>query len=364
MNRYRCAVLSVVKHDYISRAVASHPRFELVVVADDPGRPDWTHIRNQLFADEFKIPYILDVEKAIHDYQCQVAIISSEAERHADLTVRATQLRVHIIQDKPMSTRLSQCDRIVEAVEQHHVRFLLWNRNYLPSVLHARELIASGIIGELRAVHIDFYFAKDAGPPKGTPTAEGTPLNWLTHQLAAHADGSDGSLGSTPMGELLCEGIYPLGYLRMLTEARIQRVFARTTAHFHQLYVDNQVEDLASVTLEMERGILGSICLGRIGAASHPDLGEIKLHLIGDKGAVVINESRPEIAVYYRGQPEKEFRHRRVSVDHDYLLVEEFLHALEFQQETILNARTSRLCSAVVHAALQSAQTGQLVEVT
>src|SRR5690606_12974356 len=48
---FRCAVLSVAKHDYVARGVASHPRFELTVVADDPQVPDWIHERNQLFAD-------------------------------------------------------------------------------------------------------------------------------------------------------------------------------------------------------------------------------------------------------------------------------------------------------------------------
>ena len=30
MKRFRCAVLSVVKHSYVARAVAAHPRFDLV----------------------------------------------------------------------------------------------------------------------------------------------------------------------------------------------------------------------------------------------------------------------------------------------------------------------------------------------
>ena len=47
MKRFRCAVLSVVKHSYVPRGVASHPRFELAVVADDPDRPGWSHERNQ-----------------------------------------------------------------------------------------------------------------------------------------------------------------------------------------------------------------------------------------------------------------------------------------------------------------------------
>jgi hypothetical protein len=68
------------------------------------------------------------------------------------------------------------------------------------------------------------------------------------------------------MGELAIEAIYPLGYIHLLTNgAAIRRVFALATAHFHQLYVDNRVEDLASVSLEMDGDIIGSIVVGRIG---------------------------------------------------------------------------------------------------
>ena len=55
----------------------------------------------------------------------------------------------------------------------------------------------------------------------GLPVANTTTelaLDWLQHQIAAHADGSDGGLGRTPLGELQIEGIYPLAYLRMLTD--------------------------------------------------------------------------------------------------------------------------------------------------
>ena len=40
-------MLSALKHDYVARGMASHPRFELAVVADDPHAPDWAHERNQ-----------------------------------------------------------------------------------------------------------------------------------------------------------------------------------------------------------------------------------------------------------------------------------------------------------------------------
>src|SRR5438067_1642638 len=143
---YRCAVLSALKHDYVARGMASHPRFDLVVVADDPDVPDWAHERNQQLADAFRIPYVRDVERALRDFDVQVVIVSPEGERHCDLSVRAALAGKHVVQDKPLATRRGDADRLVEAVGRSGVKFLLWNRNFIPAVLHARELITAGAI--------------------------------------------------------------------------------------------------------------------------------------------------------------------------------------------------------------------------
>ncbi len=360
---FRCAVLSVVKHAYVPRGVASHPRFELVVVADDSASPDWVHERNQKFADEYSIPYVQDVEAALRDYDVQVAVVSPEAERHCELSVRAANAGLHVVQDKPMSTKLSECDRLVEAVERNRVKFMMWNRNYLPAVLHARDAIQSGAIGQLRAVHVDFYFAKDSGPPKGSRQPGDPPIDWLQRQIESHIDGSDGGVGHEPMGELKIEGIYPLAYIRMLAGVDVERVFARTTAHFHQVNVDNDVEDLATVTLEMQNGVLGTLSIGRIGAASHPDIGEIKIHALGTDGGLVISEARPEVAVYYKSQPANEQRHRRVATELDFLLMEDFARAIDTDGDTVLDARAGRAISGTVQAAVDSGRLGTPVEV-
>jgi myo-inositol 2-dehydrogenase/D-chiro-inositol 1-dehydrogenase len=357
---HRCAVLSVVKHAYVPRGVAAHPRFQLVVVADDPDQPDWVHQRNQEFADEWNIPYIRDVDRALQEYGATVAVVSSEAERHCGLSVRAIEAGLHVVQDKPMSNRLSECDRVVEAVRRRGVRFLLWNRSLLPAVVHAHELLARGEIGGIQSIHVDFYFAKDAGPPRGSRVPGDPPIDWLTHQIAAHADGSDGAVGREPLGELSNEGIYPLGYIHLLCGSRVTRVFARTAAHFHQVNVDNGVEDLATMSLVLENGVTGSVCVGRIGNAAHPDIGEIKIHVVGTRGALVISEARPEVAVYYRGQPDREFRHRRVASDLDHRLLENFLRAIETGERTVLDAQAGRDICATIQAALASAVSGRV----
>lgn len=360
---FRCAVLSAVKHDYVARGVASHPRFVLAVVADDPHVPQWAHERNQQFAAAHGVPYVPDIGRALRDFDVQVAIVSPEAERHCDLSIRAAMAGKHVIQDKPLATRRADADALVSAVEANGVRFLMWNRDFMPAVLHARDLVASGAVGTPRAIHADFYFAKDAGPVKGTRAPGYPPIDWHAHQIAAHVDGADGSLGREPMGELACEGIYPLGYIRLLTGANVRRVFARSVAFFHQAHADNGVEDLASVTLELDGGLIGSLAIGRIGLASHPSGGAIKLHVVGTAGALVIDESRPAVGVYYKNQPAKEPRERRVASDNDFLLADDFARAIDEARDTVLGARASHAIFATVEAALASCKSGEAVNV-
>ena len=83
-----------------------------------------------------------------------------------------------MIQDKPLSTLRSECQRLVTAVEQSGVKFLLWNRNFIPAILQAQEQVAAGTIGQPYAIHADFYFAKDAGPRLGSRQPGDPPLDW------------------------------------------------------------------------------------------------------------------------------------------------------------------------------------------
>ena len=357
--KFRCAVLSAVKHDYVARGVASHPRFELVVVADDPHVPEWSHERNQQLADSFQISYVRDVERALHDFNVDVAIVSSEAERHCDLSIRAALAGKHVIQDKPLTTRRSEADRLLSAIEQSGVKFLMWNRNFLPSVIEARNQIVAGAIGQPLAVHIDFYFAKDAGPVMGSRQPGYPPMDWLAYQIGAHVDGSDGAVGREPLGELSNEGIYPLGYLHMLVGARVQRTFACSTAHFHQVNADNNVEDLASVTLELEGGMIGSLAVGRIGLASHPSGGEIKLRVVGTRGALVFSEARPEVGIYYRNQPAREPRQKRIANENDFLLADDFARAIDDDRESVLGIRAGHHIYCTIESALKSCRSGK-----
>ena len=363
-DNFRFAALSAVKHEYVPLGVAQHPRFEPVVVADDPDQPDWVHERNEILAGQLGVPYVRDVDRALTEYGADVAVVSSQAERHCDLSVRAADAGLHVVQDKPMSTKVSECDRVVEAVERNNVKFMMWNRNGWRTVRQAADAISRGDIGVPYSVHVDFYFASDAGPPKGSRKPGDPAIDWEEYQRSAHDTGRDGGVGMEPMGELKIEGIYPLAYIRMLMGAEVERVFARATAHFHQVNVDNNVEDLATVTLEMERGLVGSLAIGRIGGAGHPDGAGIKIHVIGSQGAIVANEALPEVGVGYKAGGVPSFSSERVANENDFLLMEDFARAIDTDGDTMLDAKAGRAISATVQAALDSARSGAVEAVS
>ncbi len=361
----RVLVMGAVKHDYILHGMAAHPRYELLAVTDDEAAPDWAHKRNAATAAALGLPYRPGVSAALARFQPQVACVSPEVPRHADLSVQAADAGLHVVQDKPLALSLADCDRIVAAVERAGVRFLMWSRNTFPAIRQAKAVLAAGDLGQPYAIHVDFYFAKDAGALLGSGEPEEIEVSW------------DG------LGELTLEGIYPLAYLHELLgvsdapaphhtwhhpcgagASLVRRVFARTTAHFFQRHADRGVEDLGSVTLEMDNGIVGSLCIGRIGEPSHPNIGELKLHILGTKGAFVAAEPRPEVSVYARGLKPGDYRQRRVGLDYERRLLDNFAEAVDTGADTMMTARDSRAIAATVLAAIESGQTGRPVEVS
>ena len=76
-----------------------------------------------------------------------------------------------------------------------------------------------------------------------------------------------------------------------------------------------------------------------------------------------MNEARPDVGIYYRNQPQKEARQRRVANENDFLLAENFAQAIDQDGTTIMDAQASYEIYATFEAAVESCRTGQPVEV-
>ena len=77
----------------------------------------------------------------------------------------------------------------------------------------------------------------------------------------------------------------------------------------------------------------------------------------------LLREACPDVGIYYRNQPTKEHRQRRVAVDNDFLQAAGFADAIDNGGTTILDAGASLAIFATCEAALESCRTGQCAEV-
>jgi predicted dehydrogenase len=83
-------------------------------------------------------------------------IVSTPPSLHMEMTVAALDAGKHVLCEKPLARNMEECQAMIDAAERNG-RYLATGFNYrfYPSIIKARELFDSGIIGELD--HIRSY---------------------------------------------------------------------------------------------------------------------------------------------------------------------------------------------------------------
>ncbi|MEM9425062.1 MAG: Gfo/Idh/MocA family oxidoreductase [Pseudomonadota bacterium] len=98
---------------------------------------------------------------------------------------------IHVICDKPLTSTLQDAKKMVKAIEDSDALFVL-THNYTgyPMVRHARELVASGAIGKVRVVQVEY--------PQDWLTVEQDfkQALWRTDPAQSGAGGSTGDIGT------------------------------------------------------------------------------------------------------------------------------------------------------------------------
>ena len=97
-----------------------------------------------------------DWKELVQRSDVDAVIVSTAPALHAEMTIEALEAGKHVLCEKPLARNPEECQQMVDAAERNG-RFLGTGFNYrfYPSAVKARELLASGIIGELD--HIRSY---------------------------------------------------------------------------------------------------------------------------------------------------------------------------------------------------------------
>jgi predicted dehydrogenase len=133
-----------------AEAVAKSPSLRLAVVNDADAQ------RAVATASKYSAAVERDWRDLIRREDVDAVIVSTPPWLHAEMCIESLMAGKHVLCEKPLGRTAAECHDMVNAASRSG-RFLATGFNYrfFPSVIKARELLDSGIIGELD--HIRSY---------------------------------------------------------------------------------------------------------------------------------------------------------------------------------------------------------------
>ena len=262
------------------------PRCQLIAVTDEldisPERRYW----NQALATELEIPYLPDLDEALTRDDVQITSVCAEPERRGRILVKCARAGKHLYIDKPMTPYLATADEVVNVVNEMGVRSQMFSFIHQPWAQRARQIVESGAIGQLVALHADCIFAKG---PAGSAQLGRPPQVQFPLQHFTFVDSK---------AELYAMGVYALGLVQWLTQGVVNTVFGYTANYFFEAHQRNGVEDFGFLNLTLEGGVTATITGGRMGWSSHGGGGVNQVYLIGSEASLLIDAYRPRLEVY------------------------------------------------------------------
>ncbi|MBI3468812.1 MAG: Gfo/Idh/MocA family oxidoreductase [Planctomycetes bacterium] len=269
-----------------AEAFAADPRCRLVGLTDEPDLPPRRNALNEQLARALSIPLLPSLDEALARPDVHIVSICAQPERRARIICRCANAGKHLYLDKPLAASVAEAGEIVEAVCRAGVYSQMFSQVHATPAARARLALDSGKLGDVVAVHCDLFFAK--GPAGTADLAKPRVETRQPQQFEAIES----------KRELFNVGVYPLVLIRWLLGRAVHKVCAVIGNYFFREHQQNDMEDFATLILELEGGVTATIAVGRTGWPSHPAGGVNATYLMGTKAVARIDAYRPRLAVW------------------------------------------------------------------
>lgn len=104
---------------------------------------------------EFGAKPYTDYQDLISDPGVELVVIATRSDTHCKLTVDALEAGKDVLVEKPMAVDLDEAETMIEAARRTGRRLLVrHNRRLDPDFVHVREVIDSGVLGEVFYVRL------------------------------------------------------------------------------------------------------------------------------------------------------------------------------------------------------------------
>ena len=268
-------------------------RSHIVAIADEADIDDRRRNLNIRLAEQYGVPYIEGIEKALALPDVDIVSMCADVERRHRVAVACANAGKILYLDKPLASNGNLANSIVEAVTKNDVISQMYSFVHTPWAKAAKACVESGRLGKLLSVHADILFAKGPG---GTESRVGIRKESAEPSQFTYVESKR---------EFFDLGVYPIGLCLWLTDAEPIEVTVITGNYFFEQHKLNDTEDFGSVAMSFEGGVVATATGGRIGWNSHPAGGPHRITIVGELGMERFDAWEPRLEIYSTAEPPK-----------------------------------------------------------
>src|SRR4051812_22549432 len=204
-----------------------------------------------------------------------IEVVSIVTPNHVHYVQSAACLEagLDVICDKPLTTTLADAEKLVKlAAEKKRLLGVTFNYTGYPMIRHAKQLIADGLIGDLRVVQVEYPQGWLATALEKTGQKQ---ASWRTDPKLAGA-GALGDIGS-----------HAFQLAEFVTGAKVSEVAADVSS----IVKGRPIDDNVNVLLRFASGARGSLWASQVAIGK---LNSHRLRVYGETGSIEWFQERPE----------------------------------------------------------------------
>jgi predicted dehydrogenase len=212
-------------------------------------------------------------DDALADPSVQAVVLATPHSLHADQIVAAAQAGKHVFCEKPLALNHADARRAIEACTSRGLALGVGqNKRFWPSMVKLREVVASGVLGEL--LHLEGHYSNE-------------------HSTKFFSDWRD-SPAESPAGGLTGTGIHIVdAFVGLAGPAET------VTAAVHSTRAGRDPRDATSVQVAFRSGVMGYFAMVRATPLFW------RVHVFGDKASVEALGENEAVVRYQGGRVER-----------------------------------------------------------
>lgn len=166
MNAYRILLVGcgVISMEWLT---ALKDRTDCQIVAMVDRRPEAAEEKQQMFG--ISCPIYTDFDKALAEVKPDIVVDLAFPGAHCDITLKSLAAGCHVFGEKPMCMSREEGAQLLEAARNSDKVFnVMQNRRYLPPVRAMRQAVQRGLLGKIWNVCCEIYVNADLSSIRNT----------------------------------------------------------------------------------------------------------------------------------------------------------------------------------------------------